>query len=55
MLSQGHGQVLNTASFAGLAGAPGLMTYGVAKAAVVALSDQLRAEVGPLGVRVSVL
>jgi NAD(P)-dependent dehydrogenase (short-subunit alcohol dehydrogenase family) len=55
MLAQGHGQVLNTASFAGLAGAPGLMTYGVAKAAVVALSDQLRAEVGPRGVRVSVL
>jgi NAD(P)-dependent dehydrogenase (short-subunit alcohol dehydrogenase family) len=55
MLAQGRGQVLNTASFAGLAGAPGLMTYGVAKAAVVALSEQLRAEVGPRGVRVSVL
>jgi NAD(P)-dependent dehydrogenase (short-subunit alcohol dehydrogenase family) len=55
MLAQGRGQVINTASFAGLAGAPGLMTYGVAKAAVVALSEQLRAEVGPRGVRVSVL
>jgi NAD(P)-dependent dehydrogenase (short-subunit alcohol dehydrogenase family) len=55
MLAQGRGQVVNTASFAGLAGAPGLMTYGVAKAAVVALSEQLRAEVGPRGVRVSVL
>jgi short-subunit dehydrogenase len=47
--------VINTASFAGLAGAPGLMTYGTAKAAVVALSEQLRAEVGGRGVRVSVL
>ena len=55
MLAQGHGQVISTASFAGLAGAPGLMTYGTAKAAVVALSEQLRAEVEPRGVRVSVL
>jgi NAD(P)-dependent dehydrogenase (short-subunit alcohol dehydrogenase family) len=55
MLAQGRGQVLSTASFAGLAGAPGLMTYGTAKAAVVALSEQLRAEVEPRGVRVSVI
>jgi NAD(P)-dependent dehydrogenase (short-subunit alcohol dehydrogenase family) len=55
MLAQGHGQVLSTASFAGLAGAPGLMTYGTAKAAVVALSEQLRAEVEPRGVRVGVI
>jgi NAD(P)-dependent dehydrogenase (short-subunit alcohol dehydrogenase family) len=55
MLARGSGQVISTASFAGLAGAPGLMSYGTAKAAVVALSEQLRAEVGPRGVRVSVL
>ena len=55
MLAQGRGQVISTASFAGLAGAPGLMTYGTAKAAVVALSEQLRAEVEPRGVRVSVI
>ena len=55
MLGRGHGQVISTASFAGLAGAPGLMTYGTAKAAVVALSEQLRAEVEPRGVRVSVI
>jgi NAD(P)-dependent dehydrogenase (short-subunit alcohol dehydrogenase family) len=55
MIAQGRGQVLSTASFAGLAGAPGMMTYGTAKAAVVALSDQLRAEVEPKGVRVSVI
>jgi NAD(P)-dependent dehydrogenase (short-subunit alcohol dehydrogenase family) len=55
MLAQGAGQVISTASFAGLAGAPGLMTYGTAKAAVVALSEQLRAEVEPKGVRVSVI
>ena len=55
MLAAGRGHIVNTASFAGLAGAPGIMTYGVAKAGVVALSEQLRAEVAPRGVRVSVL
>ena len=55
MVAQGRGQVLSTASFAGLAGAPGMMTYGVAKAAVVALSEQLRAEMHGKGVRVGVL
>jgi NAD(P)-dependent dehydrogenase (short-subunit alcohol dehydrogenase family) len=55
MLAAGRGQILSTASFAGLAGAPGIMTYGVAKAAVVALSEQLRAEVQHKGVRVGVI
>ena len=55
MLAAGRGQIVSTASFAGLAGAPGAMTYGVAKAGVVALSEQLRAEVGHRGVRVSVI
>lgn len=55
MLANGSGQVINTASFAGLAGAPGAMTYGVAKAGVVALSEQLRAEVAQRGIRVSVI
>jgi NAD(P)-dependent dehydrogenase (short-subunit alcohol dehydrogenase family) len=55
MLAAGRGHIVNTASFAGLAGAPGIMTYGVAKAGVVALSEQLRAEVAPRGVRVSVI
>lgn len=55
MLSAGKGQILNTSSFAGLAGAPGIMTYGVAKAGVVALSEQLRAEVHRMGIRVSVI
>lgn len=55
MLAARSGQILNTASFAGLAGAPGMMTYGVAKAAVVALSEQLRAEVQRKGIRVGVI
>jgi NAD(P)-dependent dehydrogenase (short-subunit alcohol dehydrogenase family) len=55
MLAARRGAIVNTASFAGLAGAPGIMSYGVAKAGVVALSEQLRAEVEPQGVRVSVI
>lgn len=55
MLAAGAGQIVNTASFAGLAGAPGMMTYGVAKAGVVALSEQLRAEVHLKGIRVGVI
>ena len=55
MIAAGRGQVVNTASFAGLAGAPGIMSYGVSKAAVVALSEQLRAELHGHGIRVSVL
>jgi len=55
MLSAGRGQILNTASFAGLAGAPGIMSYGVAKAGVVALSEQLRAEVQRQGISVGVI
>jgi NAD(P)-dependent dehydrogenase (short-subunit alcohol dehydrogenase family) len=55
MIAAGRGQIINTASFAGLASAPSIMSYGVSKAAVVALSDQLRAEVHGQGIRVSVL
>ena len=54
MLERKRGRILNTASFAGLAGAPSMMSYGVSKAAVVALSEQLRAEVHGSGVSVSV-
>lgn len=55
MLKRGFGHIVSTASFAGLAGAPGLMTYGVSKAAVVAFSEQLRAECFGTGVDVSVI
>ena len=55
MLARHHGQVINTASFAAIAGAPGAMSYGVAKAGVLALSEQLRAEVIHRGLVVSVV
>jgi short-subunit dehydrogenase len=47
--------VINTASFAGHAGAPYMVTYGAAKAAVVALSEGLRGEGHSRGVQVSVV
>lgn len=52
---QRHGHILSTASFAGIAGAPGIASYGVAKAGVIALSEALRAEMAPFGVKVSVI
>ncbi len=53
--AQGSGHIVNVASFAGFAGAPGINAYGTAKAAVIAMSEMLRAEVADAGVRVSVL
>lgn len=55
MQRQGRGHLVNIASFAGLAGAPGISSYGVAKAGVVALSEALRIELSGAGVGVSVV
>ena len=42
-------------AFAALAGGPGIMSYGVAKAGAYTLSDQLRAELHGSGIKVSVV
>jgi len=56
MRSRGSGHIVNTASLAGLMiNSPGFGTYGVAKFGVVAMSEQLRMELAPHGVGVSVL
>jgi len=52
---QGRGHIINVASFAGFAAAPGINAYGTAKAGVIALSEMLRAELAGAGVEVSVL
>jgi NAD(P)-dependent dehydrogenase (short-subunit alcohol dehydrogenase family) len=49
------GYIVNTASMGGLMGAPGLSPYSTTKAAVIALSESLRAELRDHGVGVSVL
>ena len=55
MRSQGRGHIVNVASFAGFAAAPGINAYGTAKAAVIAMSEMLRAELDEAGVAVSAL
>ena len=54
LLEQGAGHVVNTASFAAIATPPSMAAYNVSKAAVVALSESLRAETIDQGVDVSV-
>ncbi|MES1240901.1 MAG: SDR family oxidoreductase [Acidobacteriota bacterium] len=55
MVRQGSGHIVNTASAAGLLGAPCSTPYATTKFAVVGLSQSLRSEAADLGVRVSAL
>ncbi|WP_440224865.1 SDR family oxidoreductase [Dokdonella sp. MW10] len=55
LTEQAEGRIVNIASFAGLAGPPGMVAYATAKAAVVAFSESLRAELHGSGVGVSVV
>ena len=56
LIEQGHGHIVNTASFAGLfTYAYDRIPYAAAKAAVVQISEGLRLYLGPLGVGVTVL
>lgn len=56
MFQRRHGgHIISTASFAGIAGAPGIASYSTVKAAVVALSESVRAEMHPHAVKVSVI
>ncbi len=55
MISQRSGHFVNIASFAGIALSPGMMTYNVAKAGVIALSETLRGEVMDHGIGVTVV
>ncbi len=55
MKDQGHGQIVNIASLAGLLTLPGMSAYNASKAAVVSLSETLHAELIPWGIEVSVV
>jgi NAD(P)-dependent dehydrogenase (short-subunit alcohol dehydrogenase family) len=55
MRERGSGSVINIASVAGLAAAPGLMPYGAAKAAVISVTKTLAVEWAPSGIRVNAL
>jgi NADP-dependent 3-hydroxy acid dehydrogenase YdfG len=53
--SQGHGHLVNVASFAGMMTVPELSAYVTAKAAVVALSEQLRVDLEGSGVGITLV
>jgi 3-oxoacyl-[acyl-carrier protein] reductase len=53
MAEQGSGSIINAASTAIDMGAPGIIAYSSAKAAVTILTKTLAGEVGPRGVRVN--
>ena len=53
MLRQGKGAIVNTASIAGLVGAPGLSPYAASKHAVVGLTKTAAAEYSGLGIRIN--
>lgn len=53
--AQGYGHVVNVASIAGLVYSPEMNSYNVTKAGVVALSETMKAELQPFGIKVSVV
>ena len=53
LIAHGGGQIVNIASLAGRFAAPGAAVYSGTKAAVLAFTDALDAELAPQGVRVS--
>jgi NAD(P)-dependent dehydrogenase (short-subunit alcohol dehydrogenase family) len=55
MRDQGAGRILNISSSAGFAAGPGRGLYGASKFAVEAISEVLHGELGPLGIRVTVV
>lgn len=50
-----NGRIVNIASFAGIASAPGMAAYNVAKAGVISLSESLRAELDGADIGVTVV
>ncbi|MFV1872147.1 MAG: SDR family oxidoreductase [Oleiphilus sp.] len=55
LAKQAHSHIVNVASFAGIASAPGMVTYNVAKAGVISLSESLRHELSQDNIDISVV
>ena len=55
MQAQGHGVIINTASVAGLVGAPKHAIYGASKHAVIGLTKSAAAEYGRAGIRINAI
>lgn len=55
MKKQGYGSIVNTASGAGLIGAPGFVGYNSSKHAVIGMTKVVALEAAPFGVRVNAI
>jgi NAD(P)-dependent dehydrogenase (short-subunit alcohol dehydrogenase family) len=55
MEAQGGGKIINLVSIAGLRPAPGMGLYGISKAALVLLTQQLAMELGPANIQVNAI
>jgi NAD(P)-dependent dehydrogenase (short-subunit alcohol dehydrogenase family) len=55
MEAVGGGKIVNVASIAALRPSPGMGVYGVSKAAIVALTQQLALELGPSNIQVNAI
>lgn len=55
MLKHGYGKIVNTASVAGLFGAPGAASYSASKASVINLTKALAAEYAAKGITVNAI
>jgi len=55
MLRRSHGRIVNISSISGKMAAPFLFPYNASKFALEALSDSLRAELKPWGIKVSIV
>lgn len=55
MRGRGSGQIINISAAAAIGNYPGFGSYGAAKCALEGLSEALAQEVGPLGVRVTIV
>lgn len=54
MQRQDHGRIINVAALQGAAPIPGLSSFSATQAAIIGLTESLRAELAPIGIKVSV-
>jgi NAD(P)-dependent dehydrogenase (short-subunit alcohol dehydrogenase family) len=55
MEAQGGGKIINLCSIAGLRPAPGMGLYGLSKAVIIQLTQQLAVELGPSNIQVNAI
>lgn len=55
LLRKGKGRIVNTGSISGITALPGMSSYSATKFAVEAISESMRLELRPFGIKVSVI